>query len=201
MSIYLVRHGETPGNAGRVVQTPETELSARGEEQARRLAQRLAGAGVARILSSDLARATGTAEALRASTGAPLELEPLLQERNFGDVRGTPYAELDFDLFAPDYEPPGGESWAVFHARVDLAWERVRAAAGRTSGHLAVVTHGLVCSSLAARHLGVATAGDPDLRFANTALTVVEAVPPFRVELLACTEHLDGGADPAGGRV
>jgi broad specificity phosphatase PhoE len=42
--IYLVRHGETQGNALRVVQTPDVPLSPRGEEQARRLARRLAGA-------------------------------------------------------------------------------------------------------------------------------------------------------------
>ncbi len=199
MAIFLVRHGETPGNAGRVIQTPDTPLSARGEAQARRLADRLAGAGVGRILSSDFARAEYTARALRAATRAPLALEPLLQERNFGDLRGTPYAELDFDLFAPDYEPPGGESWEVFHARVDLAWERVRTVAGRTRGHLAVVTHGLVCASLASRHLALGARSDPGLRFGNTALTVVEAEPPFRVERLACTAHLDGDEDRDGG--
>ena len=199
MAIYLVRHGETPGNAGRVIQTPDTPLSARGERQARLLAGRLANADVGRILSSDLARAAGTAEALRAATEAPLDFEPLLQERNFGDLRGTPYAELDFDLFAPDYEPPGGESWEVFHARVDRAWRRVRAQAELTTGHLAVVTHGLVCGALASRHLNLPTSNDPGLRFANTALTVVEPAPPFRVEILACTAHLDVEADPAGG--
>ena len=54
--------------------------------------------------------------------GAPLTFDPLLHERNFGDIRGTPYASLGFDMFAPDYAPPNGETWEVFHTRVDRAW-------------------------------------------------------------------------------
>ena len=109
-----------------MVQTPDASLSPRGLEQAERLAQRLVGHEITRIVASDLARASGTAQRLQRATGAPLELEPLLQERNFGDVRGTPYRELGVDLFAPDYAPPGGESWQIFHARVDRAWSSVR---------------------------------------------------------------------------
>ena len=132
MAIYLLRHGETPGNAARVIQKAEVPLSERGEEQARRAALRLAAAGVTHILASDLTRATRTAEHLREATGAPLELEPLLQERNLGDLRGTPYAEIEFDVFAPGYEPPGGESWEIFHERVTRAWRRVLEVAARS---------------------------------------------------------------------
>ncbi len=35
--ILLIRHGETPSNAGRIVQTPDTPLSSRGFQQARLL--------------------------------------------------------------------------------------------------------------------------------------------------------------------
>jgi probable phosphoglycerate mutase len=197
VAILLIRHGETPSNAARVIQTPDTPLSERGREQAERLARRLRGEGVAHILSSDLSRAVMTSEALRAATGVRLELEPLLQERDFGDLRGTPYAELAQDLFGPQFVPPGGESWEVFHRRVDTAWDRVREIATGTPGNLAVVTHGLVCHSLVSRHLAK-TAVDPEVTgFANTALTIVEASPPWRVRLLACTAHLEaehGGA-------
>jgi probable phosphoglycerate mutase len=205
LAIYLLRHGETPGNAARVLQTPEVRLSERGRLQAERLAQRLSGAGIARILSSDLERAVLTAESLRAASGAPLELEPLLQERSFGDLRGTPYAALGFDPFAADYAPPGGESWAVFHTRVDAAWQRVLGAAaaiaaqGAGGGHLAVVTHGLVCLSLATRHLRLPEGAALARGFANASLSIVEDEPPFAVRLLNCTAHLEGlGGEPAG---
>ena len=57
MSIFLIRHGETPGNVARIVQRPDIPLSERGRAQAGRLAHRLATAGITRILSSDLRRA------------------------------------------------------------------------------------------------------------------------------------------------
>jgi len=190
VAIFLIRHGETLGNAARVVQRPDNPLSPRGLLQAERLARRLAAEGVARIVASDLARAATTAEYVRRATGAPLEFDPLLQERSFGDVRGTAYADIAFDLFALDYAPPGGESWEVFHARVDRAWARVLAVADATSGHLAVVTHGLVCRSLAARHLVLGEGVDAPLRWENTSLTIAEGPAPWRVRLLNCIAHL-----------
>lgn len=194
--LFLIRHGETAGNAARIVQRPEIALSARGVVQVERLAERLAAEGIARIVSSDLVRAAATAEPLRRATGAPLSFEPLLQERNFGDARGTPYAELGFDLFAPEYAPPNGETWAVFHARVDRAWERVRALAAATAGDLAVVTHGLVCRSLAARHLRLPDGVTAPERWENASVTIVDATAPWRVRLLNCVVHL-GGLDAA----
>jgi len=160
--------------------------------QAERLAHRLAAQGIVRIVSSDYARAAATAEHLRRATGVPLSFEPLLQERNFGDLRGRPYVELGFDMFEPDYAPPNGETWPVFHARVDLAWTRVQAIAAETSGNLAVVTHGLVCRSLAARHLILPQGESAPERWENTSLTIVDWPAPWRVRLLNCAAHLEG---------
>jgi probable phosphoglycerate mutase len=188
--IFLIRHGETLGNAARVVQHPDNPLSPVGVAQAERLARRLARETVARIVSSDYARAATTARSLESLTGAPLSFEPLLQERSFGDLRGRPYDELGFDMFEPDYAPPNGETWPVFHARVDRAWARVRALAEGTGGHLAVVTHGLVCRSLAARHLTLPEGETVPLRWENASLTIVESPAPWRVRLLNCVAHL-----------
>src|SRR6185436_5477942 len=99
--IVLVRHGETEHNARRVMQLPEAPLSAAGIAQARRVATRLARLGVARVLCSDFLRARMTAEPLVQATGAPLTLAPLLQERNFGELRGIAYVDLPCDPFAP----------------------------------------------------------------------------------------------------
>jgi probable phosphoglycerate mutase len=196
MAIFLIRHGETLGNATRTVQRADIPLSPRGLEQAERLAKRLEREGIAAILASDYTRAAQTAAALACVTGLPVRHEPLLQERNFGDIRGTPYADLGFDMFAPDYAPPNGETWEVFHARVDRAWEVVRAAIAGTGGHLAVVTHGLVCRSLAARHLLLPEGTVVPERWENTAVTIVDVPAPWRVRLLNCIAHLDGLAVP-----
>jgi probable phosphoglycerate mutase len=191
-TIYLIRHGETEYNARRILQTPEVPLSENGADQARRLAERLADAGIARILSSDLERAVMTARALEATTGAPLHLDASLQERNFGELRGSAYAQLGFDPFAPEYAPPGGESVPMFLTRVREAWGVILSHAAASAGPLAVVTHGLVCRDLVAHHLVV----PPELApaagthpWTNTCLTTIEG-PPWTVRLLACTSHL-----------
>jgi len=196
MAIFLIRHGETLGNATRTVQHPDIGLSPRGLEQAERLATRLEREGITAILASDYARAAQTAAQLGRVTGVAVRHEPLLRERNFGDIRGTPYADLGFDMFAPAYAPPNGETWEVFHARVDRAWEVVRAAVGPDAVHLAVVTHGLVCRSLAARHLLLPEGAVVPERWENTAVTVVDVPAPWRVRRLNCIAHLDGLAAP-----
>lgn len=193
MRILVVRHGETPGNRDRVLQVAETPLSERGVGQAVRLAERIAAGGAARILASDLRRAAMTAEIVQQRTGLPLEHEPLLQERNFGDLRGTPYSRLEHDIFAPDYEPPGGESWPRFHERVVAAWSRVVRASAEAGGDLVVVTHGLVCRVLAERHLALPSGIEPPTHWGNTSLTVVDAPAPHLVRVLNCTAHLEGG--------
>ncbi len=114
------------------------------------------------------------------------------QERSFGAIRGTPYDRLTVDIFAPDYQPPEGEGWEVFHARVDRAWALMRRVAAETEGHLAVVTHGLVCRSLAARHLILPEGQEAPERWTNTGLTIADGPAPWRVRLLNCSVHLDG---------
>lgn len=189
MAIFIVRHGETDLNATRVVQPPETPLSARGRAQVARVADRLAARGVAHVLSSDLARAAETAAAIVARTDAPITYDATLRERDFGDVRGTPYAELDVDIFAQGYVPPGGESWEAFRERVATAWERIVAAARATPGNLVVVTHGLVCHAILDRH--ASAAGAAPLRWHNTSVTELEHAPPWTARIVNCVAHLD----------
>ncbi|HEY0476492.1 MAG TPA: histidine phosphatase family protein [Kofleriaceae bacterium] len=189
--ILLVRHGETAGNAARVVQRPEVPLNERGVWQAARLAERLHGLGFAHVLCSDLVRARMTAEPLAARGGVvggvEIETTPLLQERNFGDLRGTPYAELTQDPFAPDYVPPGGESVAVFHRRVAEAFALIIARRRALPGTLVVVTHGLVCRALIENHARAEAIPD---HFDNTGVTLLDPESPFTVRLANCTQHL-----------
>lgn len=190
--ILLVRHGETPFNAARVVQPPDTPLSERGVAQAACIARRIAELGAACVLASDLERARKTAELIAQATGAPLELSALLQERNFGELRGRPYTELSPDAFWPEYTPPGGESGADVDARAVLAFQLIVKKLESVHGNLVVVSHGLFVAALLRGHTllpeGMAM---PD-HFANASLTAIERVAPYRVRSLNDVAHLAG---------
>jgi broad specificity phosphatase PhoE len=190
MTILLVRHGETDGNAARVLQRPDVPLNDRGIRQAEQLARRLSALGFACILCSDLLRARMTAAPLAARSGIAIEQSPLLQERNFGDLRGMAYAALPEDPFGPDVRPPNGEDWPTFHARVANAFAFIVSRRRSMNGTLVVVTHGLVCRALVERHALLPEGVAVPERFDNASMTVIDEDAPHRVSLLNCTAHL-----------
>lgn len=194
MSLLLIRHGETALNVARVLQPADTPLSERGIAQAEALARRLAPLGLRAIVSSDLARALRSAQAIAAATGAAIETTPLLQERNFGDWRGQPYDGFAVDPLGFDGAPPNGESVAAFEQRVAAAFAHLVRRRTELGGPIAVVTHGLVLRVLLAAHVRLADGMHPPTHLGNTSLSIVDALPPHRVSLLNCTRHLDDAA-------
>ena len=194
MTLLLIRHGETPLNVARVLQPADTPLSDHGRAQAAALAQRLRGAGLAAILSSDLPRALATAQAIATACGLPVRTTPLLHERNFGDLRGLPYDSLGHDPLTSDAAPPGGESAAQFRQRCADAFAEVLRQQAACGGTLAVVSHGLVIRDwLLAGPLQVPDGLALPERLANTSVTEAMARAPHTVRLVNCTRHLDGG--------
>ena len=190
MAILLVRHGKTDGNAARILQRPDVPLNGRGMRQAEQLARRLFAHGFVRILCSDLLRARMTAAPLAARSGLAIEESPLLQERNFGDLRGVPYADLAEDPFGPDFVPPNGEDWPTFRARVADAFAFIVSRRRGVSGTLVVVTHGLVCRALVERHALLPEGVVVPERFDNAGITVLHEDAPHGVSLVNCTRHL-----------
>jgi broad specificity phosphatase PhoE len=224
MAIILVRHGETALNAARVMQPAATPLSDRGRAQAQALGRRLATTGtgpiaggltlpsggsersqhageplgrVAAILSSDLPRAWHTAEAIAAQVALPIQPSALLQERNFGDLRGRPYDTLGFDPLVMQEAPPGGESAPAFAQRVQRAFEQMLRVHAGLDDDLVVVTHGLLIRILLGGPLQLPEDRLRDLHLANTSVSIFDAAAPYTLRLLNCTRHLDtdGGDD------
>src|SRR5262244_1647543 len=190
MTILLVRHGETAGNALRILQRADVPLNECGIRQSEQLAGRLFSHGFVHIVCSDLLRARMTAAPLATRSGIAIEESPLLQERNFGDVRGVPYAELTEDPFGPNFAPPNGEDWPTFHARVAKAFEFIVKRRRSVSGTMVVITHGLVCRALVERHAQLTDGVVVPERFDNTGVTVLHEDVPHRVSLINCTRHL-----------
>lgn len=193
MSLIVVRHGETGFNAARVLQPADTPLSERGLAQARAVAERLAGAGLVAVLSSDMPRALQTALAIvEAVPGLPLHTSALLHERNFGDLRGLPIESLDHDPIVSPEAPPGGESMARFLDRARQAFAEAVALHRRLGGPLAVVSHGLVIRAWLEHQVRLGTDPRRAPRIGNTAVCEIDPRAPHAVGLLNCTAHLVG---------
>jgi broad specificity phosphatase PhoE len=87
--VTLVRHGQTERSklaaySGRL----DVALTETGREQARHVAQALAGAGVDAVVTSPLVRAHDTARAIADATGAPLRVDQRLIEIDYGPFEG-----------------------------------------------------------------------------------------------------------------
>jgi probable phosphoglycerate mutase len=94
--VVVWRHGRTEWNlAGRFQGQSDVPLDEVGREQARRAARILAALGPAAIVSSDLTRASTTADALARLTGHQVALDPGLRETYLGSWQGLTRQEVD----------------------------------------------------------------------------------------------------------
>ncbi len=143
--ISFVRHGETAHNRDGLLQgRVDLELSARGKEQAARVASRFADAPIVRIFTSPLQRARQTAAAIADVCGAEVEVDERLIELDYGDWDGKPLSEMrgprgELWFSDPNFAPPGGESLVAVSARVEAFCVERIAAAG--DGRIVAVSH------------------------------------------------------------
>ena len=151
--IYLARHGETAWSVtGQHTGLTDLPLSERGERNAARLGERLAGSVFAKVLTSPLQRATRTCEL--AGFGAAAQVDRDLVEWNYGDYEGLRTAEIhakrpDWQLFRDGC--PNGESPEQVGARADRVVNRVRA----IKGNVLIFSSGHFLRVFAARWLGL----------------------------------------------
>lgn len=94
-TLYLVRHGETVDNARHIMQgQTQGELSETGVLQARQLAEQLRSEHFDAFVASDLKRAIDTCTLLAAPHAQPVDITPLLRERDWGDFTGRYIPDL-----------------------------------------------------------------------------------------------------------
>ena len=97
--ILLVRHGETNDNLPplRFQGSRDTPLNDTGRRQAAELAQRVADMGIVSLWSSDLSRASETAEIVGARIGLKARLDARLREANRGVWEGRLFEDVERD--------------------------------------------------------------------------------------------------------
>lgn len=200
--LILIRHGETDWNRELRFQGQiDVPLNAVGFEQARRVAQRLAGESVQHLVCSDLLRTRQTAEAPSRELALGPITDPGLREQGFGVVDGLrsddiaqqfPQAWARWTQFDADYAFDGGESTRTFHARVMLVLQRL--AREHPGQRLVVVTHGGVLDMVYRSAMGLSLSGPRQSVIPNGGISRVRLLDESRVEILswAETQHLEG---------
>ena len=154
--ILAIRHGETLWNVDSRIQGHlDIGLNDTGRWQAERLGLALKDESIAAIYASNLSRAYDTALAVSRHTGVPVQAEPGLRERSFGEFEGRTFAEIETELPAqaqrwrqrdPAFTPAGGESLLMLEARVLSVAARL--AAQHPGEQIALFAHGGVMDIL-----------------------------------------------------
>ncbi|MGD9890236.1 MAG: histidine phosphatase family protein [Dehalococcoidia bacterium] len=193
MRLLLIRHAETGHNRdSRVQGQADIPLSDLGVRQAQALGDYLRGQPVAAIVSSPLARARVTAEAVAAPHGRVVQLEPDLMEMHVGEMEGLSTTEMreQFPDFlaewvterGPSLQMPGGESLEQVQRRAWTVVERLRALYGDET--VALVSHNFVLGCVITRALGMplsdfrrfrlSVSGVTTLRFRDDRIVLVQ---------------------------
>ncbi len=156
--IIAVRHGETAWNVETRIQGQlDIGLNDKGRWQAQRAAGALAEESLAAVYSSDLSRASATAQAIADQASQPLQVQMHtgLRERAFGKFEGQTYAGIAeqwpeearlWRIRDPDFAPPGGESPLQVLARVARTVDDI--AARHLGQQIVLVSHGGVMDML-----------------------------------------------------
>jgi len=157
VTLVVWRHGLTTYNAERRFQgQSDVPLNEIGRAQAAQAAPYLAALRPSAIYSSDLSRASGTADALARLTGLPVHLDKDLRERSGGSWEGLTEREIAerYPVERRTWTPPDGESAVAVADRASAALERL--ADGAPGGSLTVVVgHGAALGLSIARLLGL----------------------------------------------
>lgn len=177
MKLQLIRHAESTANVRRALNTrmPGPPLTEAGEEQARILADRVAGEPVVAVYSSVATRAQQTAAPVAARHGLEVQVIEGVHEVWVGDLEDRS-DQASIDAYVQVFHPwtlgdltrsmPGGESGLQVRDRYLAAVAQVRAKHEQEhpDGTVLLVSHGGVmrlCAELLADNVpqGLAEAG------------------------------------------
>ncbi|MBI2487928.1 MAG: histidine phosphatase family protein [Deltaproteobacteria bacterium] len=135
MNLILVRHGETDWNRLGICQGfSDIELNENGRRQIGELARSLRSENISAVYSSDLKRATDTANAIAEYHNLSVQVDPDLREMNQGDLEGLTFIQIRerYGELLKEWREntdlvrlPGGESLKEVQERAWRAVERI----------------------------------------------------------------------------
>ena len=191
MRLYLARHAQTLSNVGHALDTayPGAALTDLGQEQAARLAARLAGDPLAIVAASPLLRAQQTAAALAEGRGLTVLTLDGLREVDAGDLEMQNSAEAIGSYVTVlrawaagdlDVTIPGGTSGHEFLGRFDDAVRAIEDAVGGIGQEdglevaVVAVSHGAAIRTWAALRCVNANSAEESRRLLpNTGVVIV----------------------------
>lgn len=104
MKLYFVRHGETEWNTQKRFQgRKNSPLTARGEEQAKKIAEQLKEIPFTSLYSSSLGRAKKTAQEIQKGREIPIEIMDEFIEISMGELEGKTKGDF-LKLYPEEYE-------------------------------------------------------------------------------------------------
>jgi broad specificity phosphatase PhoE len=144
LTLLLVRHGQSEWNAARRLQgqTPHVPLTPLGHAQAREAAHALVPLRPGALISSDLLRATQTADHCSRVTGLTYSTTRALREQSYGVLEGAE-SSLTAEVvqwWDPEWAAERGESLNQLHRRVRRYLHDL--CADPPADVVALVTHG-----------------------------------------------------------
>jgi broad specificity phosphatase PhoE len=170
LRIYFIRHGETEWSlSSRHTSRTEIALTAQGENDACRLAEKLHAVRFAHVFTSPRERARRTCALMQLTPAA--EIEPRLAEWNYGDYEGQRSVDIrkerpHWNLFQDGC--PQGESPAQVSHRADQLIAHLRTLAG----NVALFSHGQFGSVLAVRWIGLSLVTAQHFQISTASLSI-----------------------------
>lgn len=181
-TFYIARHGQTNWNIlGKTQGHGNSDLTEKGEEQARELADAMTNYPIDLIFSSDLGRAVQTAEIVGNKIGIKVEKTEALREMGFGVWEGLLIDEIKknhantYDTWRNEphlVDIPGGETLHIIKERVDNFIQEINDK--YDNKHILLVSHSVTVRVMLLSFLNSGMENIYRIKQDNTALNIVE---------------------------
>jgi broad specificity phosphatase PhoE len=187
MHLFIIRHGECLGQCNPAYYAdPDSPLSARGEAQARAVADQLRTEQITHIISSPLLRSLATAHIIadildNASVNVWFDLreawdDPYRSVRRAELQQRFPRAVLPASMLEAGWEHPGDKTYVSFLARAMSVLQEIKIRFAHQD-RVVVVTHGGFANALLHTILQIAPTTPQWFELANGSLSHIRLIP------------------------